>query len=869
MQFVKSNTFNILKGYLKNKKVFLLVFFAFIFFLLLVFVKSKQGVLLFGDLDFSLFIKEGLKNNSYVWYDYKLGNYDYSNLASFPLLLIFKVVSNLSNIYFTSNFLFFGLYFGIFLSSIYLIKNISKNPDFLDYLIVSIYAVANPLIFTLIGQVLPMAYSLICVNLFLGYFFKLNNELRFKDVFLLILIILLCNAYLQTTLLLLLVIFFYFLIVKFKTILNKKRLFLSSGLLFIALNLFWLIFLIYQIIGNQSINSSMNYDPQSSEGIGIAEYMTKTIKTFNPFMLASRYETASGSITSFYSNPYVIFILLAITAFLIFSYFSRAKDKEANKERRFILFLFIIYIIFYSFSLGVYFRKVFLIFWNYFPLFDLYRSIHKFLFPLFFISIILFAHSLNKIKGRRKTKIVILILIFPLLFSFIQKIFIKSTTDYKIPDYYFSFNSEISKSKEDSIIKIIPETNWYVKFEWNGDPSGNMVSNMINNKRISYNFAGYSIKTFSQKVNNLLSASLVSCDDHRDIQKMLGLLNMRKILLQKDVDVDPKKICVDNIEKSGLKKYSSMGKLDVYKLDDYYFIPHFYTPKNIIMSKRTTEELPRILSQDGYNIRSAIFFENQNTDKAEILNQIKDDKDEKLPIIEFKKINPTKYRIRVHRASGVFPLVFSESFNEGWKTYLSKIQSASWRTKSKIQNLNDYKILDGNLDDQATKEELASFIKSGYITTLGDGKEKISTHKKWVDMVEKTDYVEKYKIDYISKNFQGTIQNDNLPSGNIFETWFKKPIDNNANHLTANGYANSWVINPQKLCAPSSPQPSPQAGEGASGCVKNSDGTYDFEMVVEFWPQRLFYIGLFISGATLLGCLAYLGYNFAKKRKTN
>jgi len=73
-----------------------------------------------------------------------------------------------------------------------------------------------------------------------------------------------------------------------------------------------------------------------------------------------------------------------------------------------------------------------------------------------------------------------------------------------------------------------------------------------------------------------------------------------------------------------------------------------------------------------------------------------------------------------------------------------------------------------------------------------------------------------------------------------------------------NGYANSWNINPTELCGT-------PAGEAL--CVRNADGSYDLELVVEFWPQRLFYIGLFISGATLLGCLGYLGWGLVRRRR--
>jgi hypothetical protein len=295
--------------------------------------------------------------------------------------------------------------------------------------------------------------------------------------------------------------------------------------------------------------------------------------------------------------------------------------------------------------------------------------------------------------------------------------------------------------------------------------------------------------------------------------------------------VDSKKICIDNIEKSGLTKSYSLGKLDVYRLDDHYFLPHFYIPKNTIISKRTDDELPRILSQDDYKIRSAIFFENENINNSEILKRVRDNnnRNEALPTLEFKKINPTKYQVRVHGASGAFPLVFSESFHKEWKAYLTKIRNP----QSNIQNLDSYRILDGNEEDQANKGELVDYIKNRWISTLGSNKDG--------------------EIDYISRNFQGTIQNDNLPDGNIFETWLKKPIDNNRNHLMVNGYANSWIIDSKNLCG------------NNNLCVKNADGTYDLEMIVEFWPQRLFYVGLSISLVTFLASIGYLLYNYKKK----
>ncbi|MDO9464801.1 MAG: hypothetical protein Q7J67_05840 [bacterium] len=74
---------------------------------------------------------------------------------------------------------------------------------------------------------------------------------------------------------------------------------------------------------------------------------------------------------------------------------------------------------------------------------------------------------------------------------------------------------------------------------------------------------------------------------------------------------------------------------------------------------------------------------------------------------------------------------------------------------------------------------------------------------------------------------------------------FRKPLD--AQHQLVNGYANGWYIEPKKL-----------------GLEE------DFTLVLYFWPQSLFYLGLGISGLTLLCCLIYLTYRcfpFSVKRR--
>lgn len=70
----------------------------------------------------------------------------------------------------------------------------------------------------------------------------------------------------------------------------------------------------------------------------------------------------------------------------------------------------------------------------------------------------------------------------------------------------------------------------------------------------------------------------------------------------------------------------------------------------------------------------------------------------------------------------------------------------------------------------------------------------------------------------------------------------------NEHHYKLNSFLNGWYVDTDELCVKQ------------KLCRQNADGSYDMDMVIEFWPQRWFYVGLIVSGTTLIGCLVYLGY---------
>jgi hypothetical protein len=148
------------------------------------------------------------------------------------------------------------------------------------------------------------------------------------------------------------------------------------------------------------------------------------------------------------------------------------------------------------------------------------------------------------------------------------------------------------------------------------------------------------------------------------------------------------------------------------------------------------------------------------------------------PKIVFRKVNPAKYEVEVKEAKAPFWLVFSESFHEDWRIYLS-----------------------GAPDSHSLGEIAADYPELGV-------KEGIHSMK------------------FTPQDIKHLFRETDIKG-----------------HCLVNGYANGWYVEPEKL-----------------GLGEN------FKLVLYFWPQSRFYLGLGISGLTLIGCIGYLGVSRRRKK---
>ena len=258
------------------------------------------------------------------------------------------------------------------------------------------------------------------------------------------------------------------------------------------------------------------------------------------------------------------------------------------------------------------------------------------------------------------------------------------------------------------------------------------------------------------------------------------------------------------------------------------------------------------------------------------------------PEIEFRKINPAKYRLRIHGARGDFPIILSERFHSGWKAYLVPWQNNSIRllNDSTLEFLSEYQVLKGNEDNQANSEELKDFLSQGWVSDLQNKKTEEITLNTLITRLENIHTPRKFsKTDFISKNYFGSIQNNHLPANSTWETWFPRDIllfcsnsqKSNQNcdptfsinsinkwrsnvlqwpdllHWQINSFANSWWIDTNFI------RQIPLSTDTSSRYYHlNQNGSVDFEIVLEFWPQRLFYMGGIFSITLFFSCVIAL-----------
>lgn len=477
----------------------------------------------------------------------------------------------------------------------------------------------------------------------------------------------------------------------------------------------------------------------------------QSVRFPNVFFLSNEIQTfiANNSILGYFSLSIFIAFLLSFTI----------KKNGRDMLTLTFLFLLILNILLLNKGIGFLSEKVILSIFQKNVILASLRSVDKTLIFLPFFTLIIILLNFNYLdKLKRYVCLAILltslISVFPFFTGGIQINYSGSFTKgsniknskytfiHIIPDEYVRVSNLLNRDREDGKILRIPYSvvnslGWVNFPKWKQvgvDPTLQFFKSSTIQMNSPNTFGKWS---YGEHWNNS------SISDSQWLIPFAGLLNVKYIIYHKDIEhsfLAQTQYKIQYFEKNNLlTKIDSNKYFDTYKINPDKFLPHIYSPIAIVTSTSLVNKLPDILLSSNYHFGSAIYFHSQNIFSNKInqfISQFNKGTNSMINI-EYRKIDPTKYKVIIRNAKGIVPLILSEYFNDGWKVYISNIN------EEHINNRPRQKII---------------------------------------------------------KSAIGTKQNDNLSSGNFYDNWFNSPIDENRNHYVANGYSNSWFLDTNALC---------------------------------------------------------------------
>lgn len=256
----------------------------------------------------------------------------------------------------------------------------------------------------------------------------------------------------------------------------------------------------------------------------------------------------------------------------------------------------------------------------------------------------------------------------------------------------------IRQLSDDGKILVLPFTDSYVQVIHGLNDDGTYVGHSTIGQLTGKNdFAGYQdMPPYSSKFWDLSKEK-----KYESIKKILGFLNIHYIFYNSDTRIyddtfpggpySPNYVrkympATQNEYKDYIKavagqKIFERGFYNIYKINDEAYLPHFYIPNKIFVY----EDDP---SLDIYSKASAFFKEDidkkslfieSQTCKILFAENLCSDKviimENNLPTIQFEKLNPTKYRVKVSNSTKPYVLTFSEAFHKNWKVYITDQKS--------------------------------------------------------------------------------------------------------------------------------------------------------------------------------------------------
>lgn len=607
------------------------ILFPIIIFSLLVFLISYKFVIEGGVITY--------QDNTYIWPE---GNFDYfstwttsflgqPNSTNSGLLigLLPRLLSGLGlshNV--TSYVLTFLPILLTSLSAYFIMKNISGNNLYAYF--AGLFIILNNFMLEQI-IIFPGLYFWNVIGLMLLTYFSYRIYRNKKTRFLYFLLITISSLFMVHPFLWIIFQLYLFVFILFLLVIDKDKKnfrFFLFQILILFLHSYWIFPFLYNLLNSGITSVYHNSVDAIYEGLKSQVSVLELFNFINYF---------SFPLISFPHNILQVFLNVIIVLFVVIGV-------NIKKNNRYLLFLFVIYLIFLTLALGPrlpIFGSVFdLVFYN-IPGFGLFRSFTRFLVLSLVSLLFIGAIIVRDTKFKYINVFIISIILLTLLSNGIYFTgnmggLIGSA---KVPSEYFDLNKKLLEEKDSTSYNILIYP--YTGYETN---IWSVNQNYKNFAQIN-NFKSY---FFSQpSVYNLYSLGLENQDDSslysqmfdydfnltkiEDYDKYINLMNIKYLLVQKDL-------------------------FDISKLAtvDYTKYLRFFTDSNY-----------NLIENNNY---FAVFENNNYFPRIYGEN------------VFFQRVSDTKYKIYIANLDST-NLTLLQNFNRNWELYLIQNPSRKWCQK--------------------------------------------------------------------------------------------------------------------------------------------------------------------------------------------
>jgi hypothetical protein len=319
--------------------------------------------------------------------------------------------------------------------------------------------------------------------------------------------------------------------------------------------------------------------------------------------------------------------------------------------------------------------------------------------PLFGIGVSLFCYEVSRYLGRYITNermvrtslflvvclLLIGILVWPMwtggVFRNVQGPTRNPDVGYYtvVPEYYEDANKFFSADKNTYRLLFLPIRHYggQVAYKWEYGYFGMDATYSL------FDQPGISIILYASylpQVDNIVSEAEQSLiKSPSKFWKYLAMFNIKYVILQHDLDYEagdfapPKtKDMLNSLTE--IKYLETIGKLDIYKVDEKYFVPRIYTSSSVVPVNGNVNQMFQVIASDNFTPAESVLFLSEQTSISQwqfVQEHAATRGDDYTPSITFQKLNPTKYQISVTDATEPFFLVFSESYHPQWKAYVN------------------------------------------------------------------------------------------------------------------------------------------------------------------------------------------------------